>query len=254
MSKVAVVPGSFLQINREERFFCSLLTHGLLTSEALRGQFYRRVHQATGILLRADLGQTEVYSEVAWLRDHWRNLGNPLNWTSQLEEERIAFLIRCLAPLGRGLADVEHRSFFRTAGKVPKVVSPGRWPLVALRDDKALQALKWAFNSKPDFLLVDGSRAVIIEAKVESGPGKAPSGFSQDEVQHVLCSLIPAAAPYLDEKVGRMWLAPAPIASVAATVLWADVADMVANTPDDQLDAFSRTGLERFARRMQTDG
>ena len=117
-----------------------------------------------------------------------------------------------------------------------------------------LQALKWAFNSKPDFLLIDRDKAVMIEAKVEAGPGKASSGFAQDEVQHVLCSLIPAVAPYLEaHHVRRMWLAPATITSDAPTVLWAEVAEMVAETPTRELDSFSRTGLERFARRIQAN-
>lgn len=249
---VEVAPRSFLEINREERFFCSLLTHGLLSSPELRQRFYRLVYDATGIELGAGAGETEVYSEVAWLRDHWRNLGNPRKWSEQLGRERTEFLRGCLACVGRDLGDVEGRDFFRTDGRVPKVVSPGRWPLAKLRDDRQLELLKWAFNSKPDFLLVCRDKAVIIEAKVESGPGAASSGFSQDGVQEVLRKLIPAVASYLDPgQVGRLWLAPKRIDSEAKTVLWADVAEMVSAIPREELDSFSRTGLERFARHIQ---
>jgi hypothetical protein len=254
MSRVDVVRKSFISINREERFFCSLLTHGLLSSPNLRRRFFGSVHEVTGIELGSDPGATEVYSEVAWLRDHWRNLGNPRQWTGLMEQDRINLLAQCLDSLGRDIADVENKPFFRTAGKAPKVVTPGRWPLLALGDDKQLALLKWAFNAKPDFLLVCDDRAVIIEAKVESGPGKAASGFSQDEVQEALKTLIPAVAPYLDPKrIGRMWLAPQEIDSTAQTVLWADVADIVATLPADELHPFTRQGLERFARRVQTD-
>ena len=253
MDQVDVVRGSFLAINREERFFCSLLTHALLSSLYLREQFYSRVKESCQITLDWQPGATEVYSEVAWLRDHWRNLGDPRHWTPDLEHERIQMVSTCLGVVGKDLGDVENRSFFRTRGKVPKVVTPGRWPLSALDDDWALKLLKWAFNAKPDFLLVCNDRAVIIEAKVESQPGKSPNGFSQDAVQEALCLLIPAVAPYLDSQaVGRLWLAPKKIASRAATIRWSEVADVAAATPSQELDDFSRTGLERFARRAQT--
>lgn len=254
MGQVEVEPGSFLTINREERFFCSLLTHGLLSSPTMRQRFYRRVLEETGIELGSGPGETEVYSEVAWLRDHWRNLGDPRKWTAQLQQDRIDFVARCLAPLSRDVSDVEGERFLWTSGKAPKVVSPGRWPLAALGDDKQLKLLKWAFNSKPDFLLVSGASAVIIEAKVESGPGKGSSGFAQDEVQQVLQALIPAVAPYLEpRKTGRLWLAPEPVPSTARTVQWADVAEIVATVPRAELDDFSRQGLERFARRAQEE-
>jgi hypothetical protein len=255
MDVVSVKQGSFLEITREERFFCSLLTHALLTSSTMREGLFARLRDVTQIDLDPRQGATEIYSEVAWLRDHWRNLGDPQQWSPDLEDARKGFLADCLAALGRRLDDIAEQPFFRTTGAHPKVVSPGRWPIAALARDSALRDLKWAFNAKPDFILVCGDRALIIEAKVESGPGKTASGYSQDSTQDVLSRLLPAVSPYLDrEQVGRAWLAREAIDSHSPTVTWAEIAGLVARTRADDLDEFSRRGLMRFADRAAARG
>lgn len=159
---------SFLEITREERFFCTLLAHGLLSSTTLRRGFYQLLHRASGVQMNPDADSTEIYTEVAWLRDYWRALGDPQEWSQQLMQSRIAFLDRCLGTLRRSFAGVESKSFIRTSGKNPKIVSPGRWPLAELGEDPPLERLKWAFNAKPDFIFVCEDRAVLLEVKVES--------------------------------------------------------------------------------------
>lgn len=221
----------------------------------MREGLFARLRDVTHIDLDPRQGATEIYSEVAWLRDHWRNLGDPWHWNDDLETARRRFLGACLEPLGRRLEDVQDKSFFRTEGPSPKVVSPGRWPIAALGGDKALRDLKWAFNAKPDFVLVCGDRAVIVEAKVESKPGKASSGYSQDGTQAVLSLLLPAVSPYLDSgQVGRAWLAREAIDSRSSTVTLAEIAALVARTRTDELDDFGRRGMMRFGERAAATG
>jgi hypothetical protein len=253
MASIPVDPGSFLMINREERFFCSLLTHAVLASQCLRSAFFGRVNELCGSELRVEPDKTEVYSEAAWLRDHWRNLGDPSKWTPELEAARIEMLSSCLKAVHGSLQQVKNEKFFRTQGKVPKVVTPGRWPLADLAHDE-LKTLKWAFNAIPDFVFVSGSAAVILEAKVESKPAKLSNGYSQESVQAALCQLLPAVAPYLDaSRVGRLWLAPSHVAhSDAPSMLWSEVATMVSKTPRHELDGFAREGLEKFTERAKT--
>lgn len=87
--------------------------------------FYGKLHEATGIELSYEADEIEVYSEVAWLRDHWRNLGDPRRWTVALGEARTDFVSRCLTSLDRDVADVKDQSFFKTHGHISKVVSQG---------------------------------------------------------------------------------------------------------------------------------
>ena len=242
---------SFLEITREERFFCTLLAHGLLSSTTLRRGFYQLLHRASGVQMNPDADSTEIYTEVAWLRDYWRALGDPQEWSQQLMQSRIAFLDRCLGTLRRSFAGVESKSFIRTSGKNPKIVSPGRWPLAELGEDPPLERLKWAFNAKPDFIFVCEDRAVLLEVKVESPPGKK-ARYVQDEVQETLCRLLPAASPRLST-VGRAWLAPRPVDSAAETIRWSEVAGLVAQLPEEELDEFSRRGLARFAQRAAVE-
>jgi hypothetical protein len=151
------------------------------------------------------------------------------------------------------LDDVREKDFFKTDGKLPKVVTPGRWPLKDLHDDR-LKILKWSFNAIPDFIFVSGSKAVILEAKVESKPAKLANGYSQEDVQQSLCDLIPVVAPYLDRsQVRRMWLAPNQISpSEAPSILWSEVASIVVEVPKQELDEFSRTGLDKFSKRAES--
>lgn len=147
MDTVPVIRGSFLEITREERFFCSLPTHALLASDTMRRGLFARLREVTHIDLDPQAGATEIYSEVAWLRDHWRNLGDPRHWSRDLEDARKGFLAAWLAALGRRLEDIEDRPFFRTPGAQSKVASPGRWRIADLEGDTVLRGLKWAFNA-----------------------------------------------------------------------------------------------------------
>lgn len=240
MDMIPVQAGSFLEITREERFFCALLTHGVLSSASLRSAFYERLSAAADVDLDPSEGATEVYTEVAWLRDHWRNLGDPAQWNDEIDARRAEFLEACLNAMNRPAQENFTEPFFRTSGN--KLMSPGRWKLEDAQQ-RGVERLKWAFNAKPDFAFVCSDRAVLLEVKVES-----PPGAEQDDIQGLLCDLMWAVSPYLTT-VKRAWLANTAINSGAHTVLWAEVARMVQHLPLEELDDFTRRALRRFAQR-----
>ena len=85
---------SFLQSNREERFFCAVLLHVLLTPSASRDRALALINGASGGGLVTD--DLECYVEVAALRDAWRLLGDPNKWTPQLYAARRDVLLGLL--------------------------------------------------------------------------------------------------------------------------------------------------------------
>lgn len=267
MPEIPVRQGSFLAINREERFFCSLLFHALLKSAALRQLVFGKLGELTTVQLNPREGATEVYSEVAWLRDHWRNLGNPKKYTQKIEAQRWQAIEQLLTAIKVETKSIHDQPFIRTLGKQPKIVSPGRWPLKALASQpqgQLLMELKWAFNAIPDFLLICDGRALLLEAKVESKPGKksfnvATSGegesvatnvftYDQETTQHTLCRLLPVMTPYLSS-VGFAWLARDDFKTDSARLEWSDVAHAVRQLDSGDLDEFTRNGLLSFAER-----
>lgn len=198
---------SFLETNREERFFCAVLLHVVLTQSPSQERILSALGEAAGI--RLDPDDLECYVEVAALRDAWRALGDHKIWSQELYEARRGLLLALArsptACAYAGTVDefeglLQANAFFWTGGPGSKLVSPGRWPLGAigcvstdvLGGAKNLTALKWAFNSKLDLLLLSGRAGVLIEAKAASGfGGNSKTGFDQQRVQQLIAELFP---------------------------------------------------------------
>jgi hypothetical protein len=267
MHEIPVKHGSFLAITREERFFCSLLVHALLSSVALRKEVFGLLGERAAVELDPKGGATEIYSEVAWLRDHWRNLGDPKKHTPEMDGHRWEVIEQLLKALGVEPMTIHDQPFLRTLGKHPKIVSPGRWPLKSLathRQAQCLMELKWAFNAIPDFLLICRGQALLLEAKMESKTGKTsfvvptptdeePGAtkvftYDQEKTQQTLRALLPVVAPYLDS-VEFAWLARDDFKSDSPRLEWSEVAKAVEQLDGGDLDKFTRDGLLKFARR-----
>src|SRR4051794_23770840 len=80
----------FLETNREERFFCAILVHALLTPSSSQHRLLDVVGRACGADLQAQ--SLEVYVEVAALRDAWYALGNHKQYTPQVHQARLQTL------------------------------------------------------------------------------------------------------------------------------------------------------------------
>jgi hypothetical protein len=189
----------FFRFVREERLFCAILTHLLLQSgtnlRAFVDLIASRVRDGAD-LKEADFGGAEVYVEFTFLRDYWNSLGkdNKRKVTTVFD-----LLSRVESLSGYKRADFpdsisDFNGFFAGSWgrRISKdFVSPGRWSVEALAEQfsdepevfRDFCRFKWSFNIKPDVVvLLPGSRALCVEAKLESGEGKYPSGRREAEI------------------------------------------------------------------------
>lgn len=184
---------AYYEINREERHFCFLLGHALLTSVEVRHNFYALLNTK---LAHSD-NPFEVYVEVAALRDYWNALGNPRTYSAQTDQARynvLASIFRHLNLPHELLSD----ACFKTTPTSKKLRYPGNWDEQALHHlvpDQRLHAVKWAFKAKPDMLLIDDQHMVLIEAKLESTEGRDNRGYSQFVTQEHIVALLKLLTP-----------------------------------------------------------
>jgi hypothetical protein len=165
----------YLDVNREERFYCFLLGHALLVSPHVRASFTALAQPHVAL----DANTLEVYVEMAALRDYWIVLGDPLEYSEETHARRRAVLEHLLSCCTLSSELIDQQDFFWTGkGDARKLWSPGRWRLPKESSEELPYAvlqnlwnLKWAMNAKPDMLLMSPGAALIVEAKVESGEG-----------------------------------------------------------------------------------
>jgi hypothetical protein len=192
---------NYLEINREERFYCFLLAHAILSSNEFRKRLTNTIHPFD--MLNPD--NIAVYIEAAALRDYWNDLGEPLKYDVTTAQNRMKVLHEILAIYG--LDDCLSNpalSFFWTSNNLIKLWNPGKWEIS--KEEKEIlgktkydlmKKIKWAFNAKPDILLVSNNAVVMIEAKYESGEGKnEETGYEQLKIQRdyigkIMRTLIP---------------------------------------------------------------
>jgi hypothetical protein len=184
----------FYKFVREERLFCMILAHILLEQPSNLSTFVETINERlhTGETLcstptkEALLG-SEVYFEFSYLRDHWFALGKNNN----AKRARIlALLSKVLQnyqsdPFPKSRADFNAYFLGKERGsRISRdIVYPGQWNVLALHDKfkdspeefRAFCRFKWAFNIKPDLvLLIPGCRPICVEAKLESKEDRYP--------------------------------------------------------------------------------
>ena len=76
----------YLEVNREERFYCALFGHSLLSSQVVRERFASLVQSKFQLSLKP--ATFEVFLEVAALRDYWNDLGNPIVYDEETHRKR----------------------------------------------------------------------------------------------------------------------------------------------------------------------
>jgi len=166
--------GPFSTFNREERGAVAILFAALLHRPNLE-----RFAELAGWPVSAD--EVEVFVEWTYLRDLW------FAHTGANDKKRAAVLA-ALNPSNRewlGACSVEEfNRYFVPNGHsvVNDIYYPGRWSVMGLNsvlsdDDEFRRTckFKWAFNIKPDLVLMDGNRVLCVEAKWDSKEGSYPS-------------------------------------------------------------------------------
>ena len=113
-----------------------------------------------------------------------------------------------------------------------------------------LRALKLAFNAKPDFLIISGREALMIEAKVESGIGSyGSSGEDQVKTQKLIAKLLMKYVPsFRGIEIVQLTLGKAVSGSKKTSfdfdLTWNQISDCVDNS---EVDEFTRSSLAGLA-------
>lgn len=235
-------------VNREERFFCALTAHALLSSEVFRARFLLVIDQRLGVQI--DPEQLQVYLETAALRDYWSDLGDSHVYDRATHERRRAVLNTVLMLVGVDPAVIDSNALFWTSGVGSKLWSPGRWSLRDLQQSGLAQLVqvRWAFNAKPDMLLLSPSAGVLIEAKVESGLGRIDkTGYEQLNTQRFIVDLWQKLIPSfsLPIRLTTLTLQRAGDDRLA----WSDV---LAAMKDSDVDDFTQTCFRRLVTADKT--
>ena len=231
-------PRSYLAVNREERFFCFLVAHALLAHREARVAFAEMV-TAAHPRCHLEPDDLQVFVEAAVLRDFWNDLGDPQAYDEDTARRRRQVIDELLRQQGASIT-VDEDALFWTSKERRKLWNPGRWPTAMLRErglDRLL-SLKWAFNAKPDFVLVSPGHALMIEAKLESDIGQS-EGYHQLETQRLIATLLPQFVPAFEGvRVETTTLG----VNVEDGLNWSDA---VRALDVEGLDAFTRAGLAR---------
>jgi len=253
---------SYETVNREERFYCALFSHALLTSAAVRERFGRLVLDRCDLRLDAD--SLHVFVEAAALRDYWYDLGSPLEYSNKTHDRRREILNELFSIVGLEPELIDQHDFFWTssAGQPnSKLWSPGRWNIprdghadLSSESLKHLHRLKWAFNAKPDILLVSGRSVLMLEAKLESGEGvyDKSEGSRQTHIQKLIGTILGRLAPSFRHSTIKpctlgLW---GPLDSIApnkrkSNFSWKEVANCC-ETPE--VDPFTKSCLSSLER------
>jgi len=180
----------YLEINREEQHLGALLFSFLIDQEN-RKSFIQLVREKEpNIDSCFDEAETEVYFEFAMPRDIWKRMEghqkhayicNFLNSGKKLPHIKD---LRDLPQDDRETFNREFNSKFKEKPSKEHIESPGNWNLVKLveyfskRPQKELRRaamLKWAFNAKPDIVLINGESVLSLELKFESDFSSYPA-------------------------------------------------------------------------------
>lgn len=182
---------SYGEIVREERFFCAVLFHLLLADRSMLRRFlgHCKVENAEQL----DLAKARVFVEYAMARDLWNKMGKRKKENEKGNSCKAQFVGKWVPGLksklpedfsSEAIWDFNERIVSARAS-ADYIQSPARWNITKIcklfeGDCKSIKAackLKWAFNVKPDIVIELGNESVVcVEAKVESGEGKYPTG------------------------------------------------------------------------------
>lgn len=234
----------YSEINREERFFCFLFSHSLLMSRQVRGGLAQLANSKLGISLDPDA--LEVYVEVAALRDYWNDLGSPVVYSEETHAKRRKVLELILNEFQLPASTLDDYDLFWTSVRGGKLWSPSQWSIEELKQAglEDLIKVRWAFNAKPDILLISPATMVLVEAKLESSEGrKEETGYQQYEIQKLIARLWQLLIPEFSKR--SLHITTLEVKPPQNGIAWQDILDLV---KDADIDSFSRECLLQLQR------
>ncbi|MBF4482338.1 hypothetical protein [Dehalococcoides mccartyi] len=234
----------YIEVNREERHFCALFVHALLSSELVRTAFIEMIRSRYGIELFSD--SLEIYLEAAVLRDYWNNLGDSRRYSLETSQKRRQVLNGIVEYMGYNISAIDDNPFFWTNGidgNKSKLWSPSHWSSSAIEASALpnLLKVKWAFNAKPDIMMISDGCALLIEGKLESLEGKYDaSGQGQEETQQLIANLLKEFIPTFRQTVFHNMLLALQSPGRGRwpmSITWKDIIDILKTAP---LDVFTQ--------------
>ncbi len=236
---------NYSEVNREERFFCFLLGHALLMSQQVRFGFAELSRKKCNVTL--DPENLEVYVEAAALRDYWRDLGDPVKYTDEIHNSRLSVLKLIFEKYDVPLDVLEKYEVFKTS--THKLWNPNHWNEKALEEAGLgrLIEVKWAFNAKPDILLISPESMLVIEAKVESPEGcKADAEYKQFQTQQLIGELWQLLIPqFKNKKLVNVILNVSSTHESIPVIKWSEIMTLVDNS---EVDVFTRSAMMQLNR------
>ena len=200
----------YFEVNREERHYGNLLISSIIYDDNFRKHFFELINSKLRIndYLK---GNFDIYSETAIFRDYWHDLGDQNKWNNELLIRRKKIIELFFNHFNIDLKIIEKYPIFWT-GKIndSKLWSPGNWTktnnLKILKnieiensiENSNLCRIGWAFNAKPDLLIISNNNCIIIELKLESGVGSNDHGYNQIQTQQDIIDLIKVSIPYFE--------------------------------------------------------
>lgn len=242
---------TYSEVNREERFFCFLLGHALLMSRQVRLGFTELAQRKCSVTLDPD--KLEVYVEAAALRDYWRDLGDPVEYSKKTHNSRKAVLELIFEKYSISTDVLDKHDLFWTASEKKKLWNPNHWNIEALKAaglDELIQ-VKWAFNAKPDILLMSPESMLVIEAKVESPEGcKADVEYKQFETQKLISELWQLLIPgFQNRKLVNAVLNVSSSLEDIPVIQWSEIIDLISGSDVDEFTRKAMGELSRYYRK-----
>lgn len=222
-----------------------MLGHALLMSGQVRQGFAELASKKCNISLDPD--KLEVYVEAAALRDYWRGLGDPVAYLPDTHNRRKAVL-ELIFEKYRISADVlDKYDLFWTSTR--KLWNPNHWSEKALEEAglKELIKVKWAFNAKPDILLMSPESMLVIEAKVESSEGcKVDVEYKQFQTQKLISELWQLLIPeFRNRKLVNAVLNVSSSLEEIPVIQWSEIMDLISGS---DVDEFTRKAIGELIR------
>lgn len=179
----------YVEIVREERFFCSILLHDLLSSEQRMKNFLEKCEVPENFLEPSN--KFLAYIEYAMARDLWSRLDN---------KSKMMFICDWI-DLPQDLVKLDitkednivkfNRELVKDNPAKRQINSPCKWSIEKInnlfkgkkQNIELACKLKWAFNIKPDIVVECGKDYVVcVEAKMESRESRYPTTKKDKEI------------------------------------------------------------------------
>ena len=201
----------YFEVNREERHFGNLLISTIIYDNNFRTFFFNLINEK---LKKPEYlkGEFDIYSETAILRDYWYDLGENRKKSPELVNRHREIIRLCFGHFNINPVLLDQYPLFWDKNQLK---FPGKWTekhnknlftLKNIQKENSIQnnylcRIKWAFNAKPDLLIISNNKCVIIELKLESGIGKNDDGYDQIQTQKDVGNLAKITIPFFSEKL-----------------------------------------------------